>query len=80
MDPEYQRLGIGTQLLKWGVKKADELKAKIWITSTPQAVRTYEKNGWKVVERHEVILENYGGHGVYGRAWMLREPNLNPSS
>ena len=74
MDPEYQRQGIGSLLLGWGTKKADELRARVWITSTPQAVSTYERNGWEVVDRHEMALEKYGGQGIYSRAWMLREP------
>ncbi|TVY40911.1 hypothetical protein LOCC1_G006358 [Lachnellula occidentalis] len=73
VHPEYQRQGIGSLLLEWGMKKADEMKARIWIASTPQAVSTYERNGWKVVERYDVMLEKYGGRGVYSRAWMLRE-------
>lgn len=74
MDPDHQRQGIGSLLLDWGRKKGDDTQAKIWVTSTPQAVSTYERNGWKVVERHEIMLEKYGGHGVYSRAWMLRDP------
>ncbi|TVY52976.1 hypothetical protein LCER1_G005961 [Lachnellula cervina] len=68
------RQGIGSLLLEWGKKKADETGARIWLSSTPQAVSTYERNGWKVVERYDVMLEKYGGQGVYSRAWMLREP------
>ncbi|TVY31707.1 hypothetical protein LSUB1_G008500, partial [Lachnellula subtilissima] len=73
VHPEYQRQGIGSMLLDWGLKKADEMKARIWLASTPQAVSTYERNGWRVVERYDVMLEKYGGHGVYSRAWMVRE-------
>ena len=74
VDPEYQRQGIGSLLLKWGVKKADELGANIWLTSTPKAASTYERNGWKVMERYEVDLGRHGGEGLYVRRWMLREP------
>ena len=73
VHPEYQRQGIGSLLLDWGLKKADEMKARIWVASTPQAVSTYERNGWRVVERYDVMLEKYGGQGVYSRAWMVRE-------
>jgi predicted N-acetyltransferase YhbS len=73
VHPDYQRQGIGSSLLQWGLKKADELGAKIWVTSTPQAISTYERSGWKVVQRHEVDLSKYGGEGIYSRAWMLRE-------
>jgi GNAT superfamily N-acetyltransferase len=76
VDPEYQRQGIGSLLLEWGAKKADALKARIWITGTPQAVSTYERNGWKVVERYDIALEEYGGQGIYSQDWMLREPTM----
>lgn len=74
VHPDFQRRGIGTLLLQWGLKKADELKAKLWLSSTPQAVTTYEKNGWKVVQRYDVDLGKYRGFGIYSRAWMLRQP------
>jgi GNAT superfamily N-acetyltransferase len=48
VDPEYQRQGIGSLLFQWGLKKEDELGAKIWLTSTPKAASTYERNGWKI--------------------------------
>ncbi|KAF8862419.1 acyl-CoA N-acyltransferase [Acephala macrosclerotiorum] len=74
VQPEHQRRGIGSKLLQWGKEKGDELCAKIWITSTPQARPVYEKNGWKVVEKHEIDLGKYGGEGSYVRFWMLRSP------
>lgn len=74
VHPEYQRRGIGSKLLQWGKKKGDELGTKIWITSTPQARPVYEKNGWKVIEKHEIDLGKYGGEGLYVRFWMLRSP------
>jgi GNAT superfamily N-acetyltransferase len=74
VHPDYQRQGIGSLLLQWGLEKADELAANIWLTSTPQAVSMYEKNGWTVMERNEIDLGKHGGEGVYTRAWMLRKP------
>ncbi|CZR59730.1 uncharacterized protein PAC_09624 [Phialocephala subalpina] len=74
VHPDYQRRGIGSKLLEWGKQKGDELGAKIWLTSTPQARVAYEKNGWKVVEKHEIDLGKYGGEGSYIRFWMLRSP------
>jgi GNAT superfamily N-acetyltransferase len=72
VHPEYQRRGIASLLLRWGTQKADELHANIWLTSTPQAVSTYEKSGWKVVDQQEIDLAKYGGEAVYIRAWMVR--------
>jgi hypothetical protein len=59
-------------LLQWGTQKADEAHAKLWVVSTPQAIKAYEKSGFKVVEVHEIDLSKYGGKGIYRRAWMLR--------
>jgi len=60
--------------MKWGTEKADERAAKLWVVGTPQAIRAYEKNGFKIVETHDVNLAKYGGEGIYSRAWMLRLP------
>jgi GNAT superfamily N-acetyltransferase len=72
--PEYQRQGIGSLLLEWGKRRADELQAKVWITSTPQGVKAYEKNGWVVKGRYDIDLGKHGGEGLYSRAWMVRLP------
>jgi GNAT superfamily N-acetyltransferase len=74
VSPEYQGKGVGSLLMEWGLKKADDLGAKLWLTSTPQALSIYERFGWKTVERYDIDLGNYGGEGIYTRAWMLREP------
>lgn len=74
VHPDYQHQGIGSLLLRWGIQKAEEMGAKIWLSSTAYAVVVYEKKGWKVVERREVELGKYGGEGVYSRPWMVRKP------
>jgi len=60
--------------MNWGTEKADDRGAKLWVMGTPQAIRAYEKSGFKVFERHEVDLAKFGGKGIYSRAWMLRLP------
>ena len=74
VSPEYQRKGVGSLLLQSGIEKAEEVRAKIWLTSTPQAITTYQRNGWEVKEIQSIDLENYGGKGIYNRVWMLRLP------
>lgn len=73
VHPAYQRQGIGSLLLQWGIEKARELGARLWVTATPQAVSTYVRNGWVVKERCGIDLSGYGGEGIYSRAWMVRE-------
>jgi GNAT superfamily N-acetyltransferase len=63
VHPEYQRKGVGSLLLQSGIERAEEVRAKIWLTSTPQAMPTYQKNGWEVKEIHTIDLEKYGGKG-----------------
>ena len=74
VHPDYQRKGVGTLLLQRGIERAEGAQANIWLTSTPQAVPTYLKNGWEVKEIQTIDLGEYGGEGIYNRAWMLREP------
>ncbi|KAF7877430.1 hypothetical protein EAF04_001107 [Stromatinia cepivora] len=73
VDPEYQRLGIGNILLRWGMEIADKRGGKICLVSTPQARKFYEKGGWVVRKSSEIDLESYGGSRKYGRCWMIRE-------
>ena len=77
VHPDYQRQGIGSSLLEWGKKKADESHADMWLISTPQAMSTYERNGWKVVDTYDVDLVKYGGEGIYSRSWMHRAPKTD---
>lgn len=74
VHPDYQRKGVGTLLLQSGIEKADQSQAKIWLTSTPQAVPTYLRSGWEVKEIQKIDLGDHGGEGIYNRAWMLRLP------
>lgn len=54
--------------------QADDLGAKWWCLSTPNAVDAYKKNGWKIIERLDTDLSKFGGEGIYSQAWMLRTP------
>jgi GNAT superfamily N-acetyltransferase len=74
VHPEFQRKGIGSLLLQLGIEKAEEVQAKIWLTSTPQAMPTYQRNGWEVKQIQKIDLVKHGGKGTYNRAWMLRLP------
>jgi GNAT superfamily N-acetyltransferase len=74
VHPAYQRQGVGSLLLQVGIKRADEQQAKIWLTSTPQAVPAYQKSGWEVKEIYTLDLGKHGGTGTYNRAWMVRPP------
>lgn len=69
--PEYQRRGIASRLLQWGVDKADEDKLVSWLNARPAGQRLYEKVGWEVVR---VIPFDIRGFKVAPNVSMLRLP------
>ncbi|KAM3071844.1 hypothetical protein ACMFMG_009701 [Clarireedia jacksonii] len=73
VDPEYQKRGVGKMLLEWGMQKADEVDADIWLVSTPSAKAFYERAGWKTRQEAAMDLGNFGESGEYIRRWMVRE-------
>lgn len=72
--PEYQRIGIGSAFLKWGIEKADASNARIYLEATMEGVPAYLKHGWKVVEEIQLDYTERGGEGRQKFALMIREP------
>ena len=68
VDPEAQGLGVGRELVEWGVKRADERGVKIWVEASFFARGMYEKCGFVVVE--DVLLDE--GERV-GYVFMVKE-------
>lgn len=76
--PEYQRMGIGNKLLKWGLDKADEEQVDCWIDASPYGLGLYKKFGWKEVGNLDVELDKWGGeNGKTERTvHMIRPPKV----
>ncbi|RAH50935.1 GNAT family N-acetyltransferase [Aspergillus brunneoviolaceus CBS 621.78] len=72
--PEYQRMGIGSAFLEWGIEKADACNARIYLEATMEGVPAYLKHGWEVVEEVELDHSERGGEGSQRFALMIREP------
>ncbi|RAH87012.1 acyl-CoA N-acyltransferase [Aspergillus japonicus CBS 114.51] len=53
--PNYNGRGLGSQLLRWGLHRADEAGMDTFLASTPQGRRLYEKYGFQVVKEYEVV-------------------------
>ncbi|PYH85492.1 GNAT family acetyltransferase [Aspergillus uvarum CBS 121591] len=72
--PEYQRMGVGSAFLEWGIERADASNARIYLEATMEGVPAYLKHGWRVVE--EILLDytERGGEGSQRFALMIREP------
>ncbi|KAI0158009.1 acyl-CoA N-acyltransferase [Hypoxylon sp. FL1284] len=47
---ELQRRGAGSQLLRWGLDRADETGDEAYLTASPAGTGLYLKNGFELVE------------------------------
>lgn len=79
-DEEYQRRGLGSRLVNWGLGRVEEdVKARrergerevegAYLVASPQGARTYEKAGF--VKVGEKMVEKEGVEG-YEHAWYVK--------
>lgn len=54
VDPAYQRRGIGTKLMEWGMKRSREEGVPITLTATQAGRRLYQKLGFKEVQLNDI--------------------------
>ncbi|KAI0886506.1 uncharacterized protein GGS22DRAFT_114338 [Annulohypoxylon maeteangense] len=75
VHPDYQRLGAGTALVKWGTKAADEQGIKAVVEGTPVARRLYEQSGFhaKIGEMRFDTGEEFAGRRKPNLIFMVRE-------
>ncbi|RFU25007.1 hypothetical protein B7463_g11334, partial [Scytalidium lignicola] len=81
--PEYQRKGLGSQLLSPVLELADKDKAKSFIQASPKGLGLYLKHGWTEVDDIMLDLSHYGGPKHVKTSLMIREPrsiDKNPTS
>lgn len=74
---EYQRLGLGRQLLAPVLKLADKQGMKAYIEASAAGKTLYEKFGWRRIDDLDVDLSNCPGfekEGVARTVLMIREP------
>lgn len=85
--PEYQNMGIGTTLMKWGLDQADREGVFCWVSSGKGSEGMYERFGFREVGRLELDLDEWAkgslssegnspqsGWGVYNWTWLIRDP------
>ena len=63
--PTHHGRGIASQLLKWGLERADRDGLEVFLSASPVGRPIYEKKGFRVVEMEEVARG-------YVQAYMLR--------
>ncbi|KAI3326260.1 hypothetical protein HD806DRAFT_489804 [Xylariaceae sp. AK1471] len=76
VHPDYQRLGAGTALVKWGTKAADELGIRAIVEGTPVGRHLYEKCGLhaEIEEMRFDVGEEFAGRTKPKLVFMTREP------
>jgi len=57
-DPKYQGQGTGSQLMRWGLERADQEGFEAYLEASPDAVRLYEHFGFREVARTDTWIEN----------------------
>ena len=62
--PEAQRRGVGSALLREGLKEADRRGLPAFIEASPAGLGLYKKFGWEEMLKTTVNLKAYGGEDV----------------
>ncbi|KAK2741544.1 hypothetical protein FQN55_008299 [Onygenales sp. PD_40] len=58
--PAYQRLGVGSAIVKYGTDIADEANAPCWLEASPEGYPLYKKFGFEDKMQFTFDLEKYG--------------------
>jgi GNAT superfamily N-acetyltransferase len=73
--PEMQRRGIGSALLREGLKEADRRGMQAFIGATPAGLDLYKKFGWEEAVDSTVNLIDFGGQDtLYTTVGLIRPP------
>ena len=73
IDPQYQRKGVGSALVEWGVEKADTMKVEAVVESSVFGKGLYEKHGFEFVKDVRLeVPERFGDRDMRGFAWLIR--------
>ncbi|KAE9371562.1 acyl-CoA N-acyltransferase [Stipitochalara longipes BDJ] len=60
-SPEYQRRGVASRLLGYGLEKADREGVKVYLSASPMGAVVYARLGFVEVGSLSVDLEEFGG-------------------
>jgi GNAT superfamily N-acetyltransferase len=79
--PEYRGRGAAGQLLRWGIRKADEDAVEAYLEASPEGKPVYEHFGFKEMDRLVVQLkEEMFGEKEFIECMMVRHPNKTEKS
>jgi len=71
--PEYQRKGVGSKLMAWGLQRADDLGFNVFVEASPMGRGLYEKSGF--VFQGDITIdvpERFVGREVLRYASLIR--------
>ncbi|KAL3477092.1 acyl-CoA N-acyltransferase [Aspergillus californicus] len=63
--PEFQRHGVATALLQWGIKEAQRLGAMMYLEATEEGRSLYSHNGFQAVKVVNFDATKYAGKGKH---------------
>ena len=73
IDPPYQRQGVGSALVGWGIDRADELGLEAVVESSHFGKGLYEKNGYVFVKDVELqVPDRWADRPKQTFAWLVR--------
>lgn len=70
--PKHQGQGAGTQLVEWGVKKADELRIPAFVEASSTGAMIYEKCGFRSIEHVSITHERWPTRPTISYTLMFR--------
>ncbi|KAI9746609.1 MAG: hypothetical protein M1818_000322 [Claussenomyces sp. TS43310] len=70
--PEYQRMGIGTMLMKDALKVVDEAGMPAWLGASEKGLGLYLKSDFRVDQVIEIDMTKYGGNTIEKQTCMIR--------
>ena len=73
-DPAYQGKGAGSQMMRWGLKQADEQGMEAYLEASPEAVPLYKSLGFREAGRTDTWIENERVKGIWYRNLFMIRP------
>lgn len=74
-SPTFQGQGAGSQMIRWATEQADAEGVEAFLEASPDAVKLYEKHGFREAARTDTWIENERVKGTwYRNLFMIRVP------
>ena len=77
-DPAHQGRGVGSALMDWGIRKADELGVDAVVESSVSGRKLYEQKGFEFVKMVECTFSGrWSERPVQSFAWLVRPGRMS---